>query len=144
MLAETGNIDVTNQDHFVMVLCKDSIIDHVCEGRDYLSVFGGGNACTREKKRGWNGVGWGGHEEPACQTFLIAFRHPHQGLGVAFWCAKKPFSIRILADAFKDGAHRPGESGLASRILCGRGVEAREGGLCWLTRRGVSERTEDD
>lgn len=97
-----------------------------------------------KKKRGWNGVGWGGHEEPACQTFLIAFRHPHQGLGVAFWCAKKPFSIRILADAFKDGAHRPCESGLASRILCGRGVEAREGGLCWLTRRGVSERTEDD
>ena len=60
MLAEAGNIDVTNQDHFVMVLCKDSIIDHVCEGRDYLSVFGGGNTCTREKKKGGGRIGWGG------------------------------------------------------------------------------------
>jgi hypothetical protein len=50
MLAEAGNIDVTNQDHFVMVLLKDSIIDHVCVGREYLSVFGGGSASTREKK----------------------------------------------------------------------------------------------
>jgi hypothetical protein len=51
MLAEAGDIDVTNQDHFVMVLSKDSIIDHVCVGRNCLSVFGGGNGCTREGKK---------------------------------------------------------------------------------------------
>jgi hypothetical protein len=58
MFAEAGNIDVTNQDHFVMVLCKDSAIDHVCVGRNCLSsVFGGGNGCTREgeKKKGGEG-----------------------------------------------------------------------------------------
>lgn len=55
MFAEAGNIDITNQDHFVMVLCKDCVIDHVCVGRNCLSsVFGGGN--EKEKKRGGRGV----------------------------------------------------------------------------------------
>jgi hypothetical protein len=40
MLAEAGNIDFTNQDHFIMVLCKYSTIDHICVGRNCLSVFG--------------------------------------------------------------------------------------------------------
>jgi hypothetical protein len=29
VLAEAGDVDVANQDHFVMVLRKDSIINHV-------------------------------------------------------------------------------------------------------------------
>jgi hypothetical protein len=129
MFAEARNIDVTNQDHFVMVLCKDSIIDHVCVGQNYLLVFGGGSAKHAGKKEGG---GWWWHEKPACQTLLIAFRHPHQGLGISFWCAKKTFSIGILADAFEDGAHRRGESGVASGVFGGSVCETRDGRLCCL------------
>ncbi len=82
------------------------------------------HACEK-KKRGGKGGERG--EEPACQTVLVAFRHPHQGLGVSVWCAKKAFSIGILADAFEDGAHSRGESLLADRIFGGGGIKAREG-----------------
>ena len=51
VFAEAGDIDVANQDHFVMVLRKDSIIDHVYVGQNYLLVFGV-CVCAREKKRG--------------------------------------------------------------------------------------------
>ncbi len=60
MFAKAGNVDVTNQDHFVMVLSKDSIIDHVCVGQNYLSAFEGGNGCTRERKKKRGGVCRGG------------------------------------------------------------------------------------
>jgi hypothetical protein len=58
MFAEAGNIDVTNQDHFVMVLCKDSAIDHVCVGRNCLfqSLGVGTDAREKEKKNGGGGV----------------------------------------------------------------------------------------
>ena len=141
MFAEAGNIDVTNQDHFVMVLCKDSIIDHVCVGRSYLSVFGGGNGCTQGKKKKKRGVA---NKEPACQTLLVAFRHPHQGLGISFWCAKKAFSIGVLTDTFEDGAHRGCESLLAVRLFSGRGIKAREGGLCFMEGRGQVVEEKDD
>lgn len=55
MFAKAGNIDVSNQDHFVMVLCKDSIIDHVCVGsRLPFSLWGWEWMHTKkeEKKKG--------------------------------------------------------------------------------------------
>jgi hypothetical protein len=33
VFAEARDVDVTNEDHFIMVLSKDSIIDHVCGGQ---------------------------------------------------------------------------------------------------------------
>jgi hypothetical protein len=33
VLAEAGDINFTNEDHFIMVLLEHSIIDHVCVGR---------------------------------------------------------------------------------------------------------------
>ena len=53
MFAEAGDVDVTNENHFVMVLSKDSIIDHVCGGQNYLSAFVWGlfdGVHTRKKK----------------------------------------------------------------------------------------------
>jgi hypothetical protein len=64
------------------------------------------------------------------QTLLVAFRHPHQGLGISFWCAKKALSIGVFADAFEDSAHRRGESLLAGRFFSGRGIKTRQGRLC--------------
>jgi hypothetical protein len=83
-----------------------------------------------KKKRGGRGACRGGIKEPAWQTLLVAFRHPHQGLGISFWCAKKAFSIGILADTFEDGAHRRGESLLAARFFSGGCIKARQGRLC--------------
>jgi len=47
VFAEAGDVDVTNEDHFIMVLSKDSIIDHVCGRRSKIAfqrLFGGGGA----------------------------------------------------------------------------------------------------
>jgi hypothetical protein len=58
MFAEAGNVDVTNQDHFVMVLCKDGTIDHVCVGRNLpFSLWGWEWNDAREKKGGGRGGG---------------------------------------------------------------------------------------
>jgi len=40
VFAEAGDVDVANQDHFVMVFRKDSIIDHVWRGSNLpFSLF---------------------------------------------------------------------------------------------------------
>jgi hypothetical protein len=43
MFAEAGDVDVTNEDHFIMVLSEDCIIDHVCGGPKFAfqRLFGG-------------------------------------------------------------------------------------------------------
>lgn len=96
------------------------------------------HARQKKKKRGV------ANKEPACQTLLVAFRHPHQGLGISFWCAKKAFSIGVLTDTFEDGAHRGCESLLAVRLFSGRGIKAREGGLCFMEGRGQVVEEKDD
>jgi hypothetical protein len=56
MLAEAGDIDVTNQDHFVMVLSKDSIIDHVCGLKLPFSLWGWEWMHARGKKKIRGGI----------------------------------------------------------------------------------------
>jgi hypothetical protein len=70
-------------------------------------------------------------DDNTCQTLFIPSRHPHQGLGVSFRCAKEAFSIGILADAFEYGADGGGESDLTGGFLSRGSVDTRKGGLCF-------------
>ena len=57
MFTKARNIDVTNQDHFVMVLLKDCIIDHVYVGRNLpFSLWGWEWREHEKKKKGGAGV----------------------------------------------------------------------------------------
>jgi hypothetical protein len=57
MFAQAGNVDVSDKDHLVMVLCENGIINHICVVS--LLVFGEVNYW-----RGWGGEArkgkWGG------------------------------------------------------------------------------------
>ena len=119
VFAEAGNIDVTSQDHFDMVLCKDSIVGHVCVGRNYLSVFRGGNGCTRKKSvcacRGGSGINTVKRPEPACQTLLVcSLYRAHDDQGWAYRCGvrRRPSRSGVLGPMCAPAA--------ADRIFSGR------------------------
>ena len=56
MFAQAGNVDLANQNHFVMILRKYSAIDHVCtEKISPFQPLGYTDARRRREKNG----GWG-------------------------------------------------------------------------------------
>ena len=38
VFAKAGYVDITNENHFIMILCKDSIVDNVCPHRGISAI----------------------------------------------------------------------------------------------------------
>ena len=119
MFAQAGNVDLANQNHFVMILRKYSAIDHVCTEK--ISPFQPLGYTDARRRRGKKGGVGGVRVEgvQTCQTVFIPLGHPHQGLGITFRCAKEALAIRVFTNAFENGAHGGCEPCLAVGLLGG-------------------------
>lgn len=118
VFAQTGDVYVPYEHHFVVIFCEDSIVYDVCATKGNMSGWiDGRGSCVR-----------GG----TCQTFFVALRHPHQCLGIPYWRPNEALSIRILPYALEDRSYRRRELLLASSTLCRCGIEARYSGLCFV------------
>jgi len=67
------------------------------------------------------------------QTFFVPASHPHECFCVPFGSFTQAFTVRILAQAFEDGADSPGEPLFPFQLFSRGGIQSKEGGLCWKT-----------
>jgi hypothetical protein len=63
-----------------------------------------------------------GGQRCTCQSFLVTACEEKEGLGVAIRGTEETLAIRVFADAFEQGSHRPGHLLFAQGTLCRGGI----------------------